>query len=454
MDQNAHLNNELALPYYQKAVVRLKALIWAYFWLLILEGSVRKWIPSLSNPFLLVRDPIALMIWIQGARLNIVDRRYWWAFYLFALPVTLLGLVQAIVVPVPFLVFLFGWRSYVLHLPVIFVTASVLTLRDLRQFGKWILLITLPMTILMLMQYSAPSDSWLNRGASSDSYQLESALGHVRPAGTFSFITGPAAFMPLAGAFVLLGFSRKDLFPKWLAISAGIGLLILIPFSGSRTIALEMVMLLVLALIGALVRGTVRFNPNEAPKYAAFTILGLLVVLSVYQISFVQDGINTFLIRWNSANESEGGASTAIQNRGFGSYLKVFDDVAEAPFLGVGIGSASNYASVYRTGIATFTVGENAWEREINELGSMTGLLFIFARTAITVTLIVLSYRALHRGNVLSWYLLAGGVVNLLSGLLDQTTAQGFLIFSSALILAGLGDKKEQQDSLLAESSN
>jgi hypothetical protein len=309
------------------------------------------------------------------------------------------------------------------------------------------------MTVLMLMQYSAPSDSWLNRGASSEGYQLESALGHIRPAGTFSFVTGPSAFIPLAGAFVLLGFSRRDLFPKWLAISAGIGLLILVPFSGSRTIALEMATLLILALIGAVVRGTVRFNPDDVPKYVGFAILGLLVVVGVYQIPFVQDGINTFSIRWNSANESEGGTSSAIQNRGFGGFLRVFDDAAEAPFLGVGIGSASNFASAYRSGIAGFSVGENAWEREINELGSMTGLLFVFARTAITATLIVLSYLALYRGNVLSWYLLAGGVVNLLSGLLDQTTAQGFLIFSSALILAGLGDRKEQQDSLMVETS-
>ena len=46
---------------------RIKTLIWIYFWLLIFEGALRKWfLPSLSSPLLLVRDPVALFAIFLG----------------------------------------------------------------------------------------------------------------------------------------------------------------------------------------------------------------------------------------------------------------------------------------------------------------------------------------------------------------------------------------------------
>ena len=46
---------------HQKVVL----LIWLYFWLLIFEGALRKWIfPSFSAPLLIVRDPIVILIYL------------------------------------------------------------------------------------------------------------------------------------------------------------------------------------------------------------------------------------------------------------------------------------------------------------------------------------------------------------------------------------------------------
>jgi hypothetical protein len=50
-------------------VKRLRQLLWLYFWLLIFEGALRKWLlPGLSTPLLLVRDPVALRSLQKGAR--------------------------------------------------------------------------------------------------------------------------------------------------------------------------------------------------------------------------------------------------------------------------------------------------------------------------------------------------------------------------------------------------
>ena len=42
---------------------RLKISIWAYLLLIIFEGALRKWfLPALSNPLLIVRDPLAIYV--------------------------------------------------------------------------------------------------------------------------------------------------------------------------------------------------------------------------------------------------------------------------------------------------------------------------------------------------------------------------------------------------------
>ena len=45
----------------------LKAFIWLYLVLLIFEGALRKWVmPSISDPLLVVRDPIVLAIYTMA----------------------------------------------------------------------------------------------------------------------------------------------------------------------------------------------------------------------------------------------------------------------------------------------------------------------------------------------------------------------------------------------------
>ena len=45
----------------------IKALIWLYVVLLIFEGALRKWVlPSLSDPLLIIRDPVAIGIYLMA----------------------------------------------------------------------------------------------------------------------------------------------------------------------------------------------------------------------------------------------------------------------------------------------------------------------------------------------------------------------------------------------------
>src|SRR6266851_4848928 len=51
-----------------EGVTAVRRMIWLYCWLLIFEGALRKWIPPLSVPLLVVRDPLVLLIYIQAVR--------------------------------------------------------------------------------------------------------------------------------------------------------------------------------------------------------------------------------------------------------------------------------------------------------------------------------------------------------------------------------------------------
>src|SRR5258708_2827447 len=55
-----HPNSLMQPPDESKSIRRL---IWLYFWLLIFEGALRKWVvPSLSSVLLLARDPVVIAI--------------------------------------------------------------------------------------------------------------------------------------------------------------------------------------------------------------------------------------------------------------------------------------------------------------------------------------------------------------------------------------------------------
>ena len=56
----------------------IRYLIWLYFWMLLLEGALRKWaFPELSNPLLVVRDPIVLLIYFLSFRARVFPSNPW-----------------------------------------------------------------------------------------------------------------------------------------------------------------------------------------------------------------------------------------------------------------------------------------------------------------------------------------------------------------------------------------
>src|SRR4029077_16423408 len=97
----------------------------------------------------------------------------------------------------------FGFRANFLHLPLIFLIPAVFRPEDVKRVGWWCLVFLVPMSLLMVAQFRAAPDAWLNRTASGEGEMLTAALWRVRTSGTFSFVIGVVAYFAQASGFLI-----------------------------------------------------------------------------------------------------------------------------------------------------------------------------------------------------------------------------------------------------------
>jgi hypothetical protein len=411
-------------------ILWLKRWIWVYFWLLLLEGVLRKWVlPALSGPLLIVRDPVAVIIYIQAYRCGKFSLKVMWPVAIISLAILPLTVAQLILGVNSPAIALYGLRSYLLHLPLVVVMAETLTAKDIHKLGRWLLILSVPMTALLVAQFYAPSISWINVGAGEGAGQIGSAAGHIRPAGTFSYGIGAQCFVMFVAAFILHALTRRGMYPRWLIWSAAMATIAAIPVLASRTVLFTMAVLIIFCLIAG-ASSTARF-------FGFVKVLVLLLLFSalIYQLPFFQDASSVMSARWEQASSSEGDVQEVLNKRIVGSIESAFETAATAPWLGKGIGMGSNFASVLITGRASFLLAEGEWERVVLEFGPVFGLAFMGMRVFLAIYLILRAMHSLRRKDILAWVLVPAVVPLLLMTIMEQPTFQGFMIFGVGLCL-------------------
>jgi len=389
----------------------------------------------MAAPFLLIRDPLALAIWILGARWRVGAPKVWIAFYFYTFVITVLALLQLMTSTVLPLVVLYGWRSYVLHIPVVIVMSSFLDRRMLVRVGRWILFICPPMCLLMIIEYLAPESAWINKGAGEGAGQIIGALGHIRPSGTFSYNLGLGSFFACGAAFSLWGFTEDGLYPRWLLILAAVSIAIAVPVSVSRGFAITIAMMLLGALAGVLLKTGVSFKVESLPGIAVGLVLASGILFGLAQVPLVADAIGTFSTRWVQAQDNSGNSD--LEDRSSSAFTSWLQPIVDGNALGEGIGSGSNVAASIR-GDSSFSLGENPLEREASELGSVVGSAFIAGRLCLAGFFAFASVRAILKGSLLAWFLLFPSVIGTAAGTLDVASQQGFIVVFAGLQLAAL----------------
>ena len=410
---------------------RLKRWIWIYFWLLIFEGVLRKWVlPGLSAPLLLIRDPVALMIYYRAYRCGKFSMKTMWPFALLAAAMVLLACMQVSASITTLPIALFGLRSYLLHLPLMLVVAGTVDGEDLDKFGRWLMVLSIPMLLLVLAQFNAPANAWVNAGAGENAKQIVAAGGHIRPAGTFSYGIGMQYFLMLTAAFFLDALMRRRSDSPWLVYSALLAAIGMVPLLGSRGVLFSLGALAILTAFSGLSHGE---RLVGLTKIVCVLLLGGLLAI---QFSFFNEAIEAMKLRWQQAAKAEGTIHQVLNTRVWGIVATGGQAATVVPLLGRGIGAGSKLASAAQGNLHTFLAGENEWERVVVEFGPIFGFLFLAARLGLAGYLTLQAFQAMRRNSVLGWLLLPGVVPLIVFGAMEQSTSLGFMAFGGGLCLA------------------
>lgn len=414
-----------------------KKLVWLYFFLLIFEGALRKWVlPFLATPLLIVRDPIAIYI----IYLSFKKHYFPWNGYILAA-----FLYTAVAIGTTLFlghhniwVALYGARISLFHFPLIFLIGKIFNKNDVIQLGKVTLLLSIGMIVLVGIQYFSPQSAWVNKGIGDDSEGsgFSGANGFFRVPGTFSFTNGLTLFFGLVAVFILYFWMSnvKSLIPKILLYSGTGSLLLAIPLVMSRGLIASVLIIILISMPIAI------YNR----KYL-FQIIVLLASTTVafilcYNIPFVKTAADSFLIRFTSASEAEGGVKGTFFNRAIGGIVA---GVRADPnhFWGQGLGMGTNAGAKILTGTAgDFLISETEWGRIVGESGILLGMVFIACRLVLSIQLFFNALQVLKKGNILPLLIFGNVGMTIIQAQYAQPTALGFSILGAGLLLGSLND--------------
>jgi hypothetical protein len=420
----------------------LKIGIWIYFLLLIFEGALRKWfLPFLATPLLIVRDPVAIWLVVKCWQRGLLPR----SLYLYGM--SLIGVIS-IFTAIFFghgnlFVALFGVRPMLIHFPLIFAIGSIFTRADVIKIGKATLWITIPMTVLIGLQFYSPQSAWVNRGVGGDmaGAGYSGANGFFRPPATFSFTTGTTAYYSFAACYIFYFLFNLKNVNKLALLGAMLGLFAAIPFSISRGLFYQIGVTLIFTVFAA------ARKPQYLGKMIVAFAAAIVLLISLSQVSFLSKPIDAFTERFTSAGTAEGGAiKGTIGNRFTAGLTRALSDDANLPYFGYGVGMGTKVGSMLLGGNGGFMIAEDEWPRIVGEIGTILGLSVIVIRLCLGFGIAADSYKKLSKGDFLPWMLLSYGLLTLFQMGWSQPTYLGFFVMMGGLLIASLKTGKSNNN--------
>jgi hypothetical protein len=339
--QNLRIKNHLC----QDKNILYKKGIWLYLILLIFEGALRKWfLPAFATPLLVVRDPIVVwLVWV-GFQKGWLKNGYAIAMMVVS---TISLLLTLLIGHQNLWTALFGWRIYFFYFPFIFVMGKILTRDDLLKMGRFILYLSIPMTLLMVVQFYSPQSAWVNRGIGGDmeGAGFSGALGYFRPPGTFSFISGYVMFQLVTACFLAYYLLKNNDLEKsqqikpWILWMMLVCYLISIPTSVSRSHFFQTAVVLFFMLTGSF-----WLKRQFSKKIIQFIILLGIGIGVLLLTGIVNESMAAFIARFESASASEGGIEGTLGKRYLGGFLRgLYNE--DLPFWGYGLGLGTKAGS-------------------------------------------------------------------------------------------------------------
>ena len=328
---------------------------------------------------------------------------------------------------------LFGVRTDFLHLPLIFLMAAVLDRDDVIRYGRWFMICSVPILLLMVRQFDSAPGDFINAGAGGAlNGQIRGALGKIRPAGPFSFISGTVDYFSIVAAFVFYGWLEPRTYGRLLLWIATLATVIAVPVSISRSLLLGVL------IVGACGVAVAIKDPSRIPQF-----LGPLIAAAGF-LAVAADSIyvQAFTTRWNEASGTTSDqlyASTLA--RSLAEFFAPVSLAVQTPFFGYGIGLGTIAGARLSTGQYTFLLAESELARIVMELGPILGLAFIGWRVWMTWKVIFGSWQSYwHTGEPLAWLIGGACFLSVLNGQWGPSTNLGFAVFGAGMTLAAMNN--------------
>jgi hypothetical protein len=251
------------------------------------------------------------------------------------------------------------------------------------------------MTLLVAWQFISPPGARINATAGGDlGGQLIAAGSHIRPAGTFSFVTGMVCFLSLNAAFLLGGFVDKAVLPRWLRTAAIPCLMLSLAISGSRAAVASVTVIVSVVFI------VCSRKLSELRRLLVPAVLAYLAFLVLGHSSLVKEGLEVQQERFQQG----GGVRQGVIGRYLGTFGQSIDVACYVPPLGYGLGLGTNAGAALLTGSRQFLIAESEWPRVIAESGPILGYAYILLRLWICGFLVRQAWLALGRGYAMPFF--------------------------------------------------
>lgn len=417
----------------------IKKCFWIFFFFLLTEGIFRRWLlPGLNNIFLVIRDPFVCYAVFLGLKNGLIKGPY-------ALAMMLIGVINFVTTMVcghgNFWVMLYGVRISIFYFPFMYLCGRVLQEEDILRVGRILVYMLIPMVALNIVQFFSPQSSFVNVGVGGDESGagFGGAEGYFRPPGIFTFIAGLTDYYGVTFGFLLyfLLNRAKAQIPVVLLYASLIAYFISIPVTISRTHFVQTVMILFFFMFVAL-------KDRQMTKIIMQIVLVFCLFIPILLMNKdVNLFIDVFMSRFTGANESEGGLGNSAVNRTFGWLSRALSN--DVPYWGYGDGIFSNFGLKMVQGktdmensifskVADST--EMEWGRLVCENGAFIGLVTIFVRLGMSISIFFQSLRKIRVGECLAWCLAPYSIYCLMFGQLKAPYNLGFtaLIVICALV--------------------
>ena len=367
-------------------------LYFASFWAILFTGAIRKWMaPGTSILYLLQDVPIGAA-YLYGLWKGFFDRGYLLlSIALLSTIILLQGLAQIIISGLDVFVAFVGFHNYLFYLPMLLVFPLCLTEKYRRDFVRWNLLFSIPMCLLAIAQAMSPKSAFINQSTGGDAFGVPGA-DVARVTGTFNFVAFYNIWVGMAVALCmgewLLPKARRVIGRPWLLILCTLTVNLCHLVSASRgAIALAAIGVLG-AMVGAIILGSSR---------AILAIGGIFVLLPVaagmtYLISPAE--FNIVVVRFTGE-----GVKADLTDR-VEEGLVGFATVPKFSLIGAGIGMGVDASHVGNAETYNFTydLSEQDTIRNVMELGTPVGLLFVLTRLAFIYGVVFLSIQMVRNG--------------------------------------------------------